>query len=156
MNSKAAIGAVALVLLGIGLPAFLPLNWAWGAIVTFAGLTLLIISCRDWLFGAQSTSLGLNQLAPHPQINAALLRTARSMVTDVHSQMRTRANKRTAKELLELHRDFPTIRPYLSERSRTAIYGRTSVVAPSQSTMDGTLHSILEDIDLMEQERGLR
>jgi hypothetical protein len=84
-----------------------------------------------------------------------LIERSRAMVTDVHNKARATRNKKTVKEHLEAHRDFPAVRQYLSERSKDAIWGRIAVVAP-ESTMDGTLHSILEDIDRLEQEWGLK
>ena len=57
---------------------------------------------------------------------------------------------------LEAHPSFPGIRPYLSKQSNRARWGRMAVVPPDESTMHGTLISILEHIDRMERKWALR
>jgi hypothetical protein len=65
-------------------------------------------------------------------------------------------NWKSVTHLLEAHPSFPSIRPYLSEESREPLYKRVFIVPPSASAMDGLLHSILDDIERMEREWGLK
>jgi hypothetical protein len=51
MEPKAAIGGIALMCLGIGIPLLLMNSWVWGVPFCGAGLVLLFISCRDWIYG---------------------------------------------------------------------------------------------------------
>jgi hypothetical protein len=156
MNRKAAIGGIGLMLLCVGLPPFFHVEWAWGGVLSFSGLVLVIISCRDWIFGWRPTRLDLNQLKPDSHINPALIKTWRAMVTDVHTKVQKRGSKESVMKLLEAHPAFPSMRPYLSERSKGPLHSNILIVAPRGSTMDGLLHSILDDIERMEKDCGLR
>lgn len=57
MGPKTAIGAIALMLLGVGIPAFFHVDWAGGGITSFIGLVLLFVSCRDWALGRNPVHL---------------------------------------------------------------------------------------------------
>jgi hypothetical protein len=70
----------------------------------------------------------------------------RAMVANIHIASH-QTNDATVTALLEQHPSFLTYRPYMSEATKKSIYGRTIVVPPSQSTMSGTLHCILRDVD---------
>jgi hypothetical protein len=91
--------------------------------------------------------------SPRAQV---LIQRWRNMVSEIHAQMLTRGNRDSIASLLEAHSTFPSIRPFLSERSQAAIWGSVSMVPPDQSSMPDALHSILEDIDRMEEKWGMR
>lgn len=61
MGPKTAIGGVALMLLGVGIPAVFKIEWGWGGVLCFIGLVLLIISCQGWLFGRHPSELNLSR-----------------------------------------------------------------------------------------------
>jgi hypothetical protein len=54
MRPKAAIGGLAFVLLGMGLPAALHLDDSIGLISVLIGIVLFGVACRDWLFSDES------------------------------------------------------------------------------------------------------
>jgi HNH endonuclease len=86
-----------------------------------------------------------------------LIQQWREMVNTIHKQTRMKKNEsRSVTSLLEVNADFLRLKPYLSQRSRDAIYNRTFIVAPDQSEMSGTLHAILHDIEDLEKSWGLR
>lgn len=82
----------------------------------------------------------------------------RAMVTEVHSkQTRSSARRgpRSITALLEEHPDFLSLRPYLSTTTKKHLWGRTFLVPPDGSTMDGGLYAVLADIERLEREWGL-
>jgi hypothetical protein len=86
----------------------------------------------------------------------ALLQQFRDMVRTIHKQTRMAKNAtRSVTSLLEMNGDFLRFAPYMSERTRAGVYGRTVIVPPDQSEMSGVLHSILDDIAAIERRWGL-
>ena len=85
------------------------------------------------------------------------IRRYRQMVQAVHEQsLRPENESKSVTWLLEQNLDFLEFRPYLSTSSFAAIYHRTIIIPPGRSEMDGTLDSILGDIDKLEESWGLR
>lgn len=76
----------------------------------------------------------------------------RAMVTDIQNQMQGSDNASAVTALLEAHPTFPAIRPYLSENTTKALWGRHFFAGPSDSTMAGSLHLVLADIEKKELE----
>lgn len=64
MGPKSAIGAIALMLLGVGIPSFFKVSWGWGGVLCFVGVVLLVVSCSAWAFGRKSPGLELDLRAP--------------------------------------------------------------------------------------------
>ena len=89
----------------------------------------------------------------------SLIKAWREMVVAVHHQQRESqmhsTEPPTITALLERHPDFLSFRPYMSDRTRDGVWGRMSIVPPKQSTMSGSLHSILSDIDDMAKRWGI-
>jgi hypothetical protein len=79
----------------------------------------------------------------------ALIAKWRAMVFDVHRQLNAGPGDVSTTQLLEDNLDFLTFRPYMSDHTHGAIYGRMMVVPPSQSTMNGGLLCILRDVDAL-------
>jgi hypothetical protein len=87
------------------------------------------------------------------------IREWRRMVTEVHSkQLEITHNGELASmtALLEQHPAFLSLRPLLSAETKRFLWGRTYLVPPGSSTMDGRLHAVLTDIERLEKEWGLR
>jgi hypothetical protein len=71
MGPKTAIGGIALMLLGVGIPAFFKVSWGWGGVLCFVGVVLLVVSCSAWVFGRKSPGLQLDvSLYPVPGVPA--------------------------------------------------------------------------------------
>ena len=79
----------------------------------------------------------------------------RDMVGDIHKTLVSSEEPMSATAILERHPDFLTYRPLMSDHTRSAIYGTTMVVPPDQSTMNGSLHCILRDIEGIEKMWGI-
>jgi len=80
----------------------------------------------------------------------------RKMVMTINKQTRMKKNaSRSVTSLLEMNPDFLTLKPYLSERSKDSVYGRTTIVPPDQSEMSGALWALLDDIERLERSWGL-
>jgi len=86
----------------------------------------------------------------------SLIERWRTMVTVIHAASRATGNEKTVWDLLEADRDFLSLLPHLTARTREAISRRITIVSPDHSTMYGTLCSILDDIDRLERRWGLR
>ena len=84
----------------------------------------------------------------------ALIIEWRSMVTEVHNQMKT-SEENSAAKLLEAHTSFLSLRPFLSQETRDGLFGNSIIVPPKKSTMVGSLHSLLDDVENVEKQWGL-
>src|SRR5262249_21132027 len=111
------------------------------------------IACARLASDAQA-----GKTAPVAQVERRqLIKRWRDMVMTIHKQTRMKKNEsRSVTSLLEMNQEFLTLKPYLSEGSKAAIYGLTFIVPPDRSEMSGTLHSLLHDIDDLEKAWGLR
>ena len=81
------------------------------------------------------------QVAEHK----ALVASWRKMVREI--QLRQSNSHEPTSLLLETHETFLTYLPYRSEYTTKCLYGGTFIVPVPGSTMDGLLHSVLNDID---------
>lgn len=80
----------------------------------------------------------------------------RSMVRTIDRQTKQEKNRdRTVASLLEANLDFLALKPHLSQRTLSSIYGNIVVVPPPNSTMFGVLHLLLKDVDELERKWGL-
>lgn len=146
--------------------------WLVAAILLFIGSFSLSGYGLYKLSLSQRTAMPAATPPMSQDARRALIERWRAMITEVHRTTRATPPRRaplaasvelppepepkSVTELLESHPAFPSIRAYLSDKSKTSLHGRVMVVAPSGSAMDGKLHYILDDIDRLEREWGLR
>ena len=140
----------------------------WGYFLLAAGIILVLLGIKDWLLPRQEFQrLDIGNLPPPVPDDETrrrridLVCSWRAMVTDVNRQYLEQGDYKSEKfqnmtALLESHRSFPSLRPYLSQETKSTIWGNTIFVHPSQSSMIGELHCVLQDIDDIEKKWGLR
>jgi hypothetical protein len=139
-SSIIALAAIWALLTGRALPN--TVGWL------IVGITFIAASFLAWRREYEQARAVQTTRSPREERQARIARWRR-MVMETHIAMQRQRNK-TVTELLERHPDFPSIRSHLSERSKEGLSGRRLILRPDQSTMDGALHSILDDIDRME------
>ena len=129
----------------------LPYSAGW----LILGITFVAASFLAWRHENEHVHAGQGTPSPRDE-RQALIASWRAMVTDVHLK-RIKNYGKPVIQVLEAHPSFPSLRPYLRDDARrTILDGRTAVVARDGSAMDGKLHILLDEIDRLEHEWGLR
>jgi hypothetical protein len=154
--------------------AILSWEWSWVLWTTTAlvGYAVGIRTSPKWLPKLNAAGLTPTPVqSPRPTVEILeanrkerqakreqLIAAWRGMVHAVHNEMHELALRGLSQPIaasLESHPEFLTLLPHLREGTRRAIYGRIALVAPENSSMDGALHAVLDDIAMIERDWAL-
>jgi hypothetical protein len=151
------------------------LSWEWSWVLwtgtALASYVGLLRTAPHWLpkVAAQRARKREDDDVPRPTLEMleagrrerqakreALIKSWRGMVYRIHRDMtRPGAESKPTVAWLKEHPEFLSLKPHLDDQVISTLYGRVWVSSLPNSSLEGSLHRVLQDIDRIEEEWGL-